>query len=176
MIPSSNRQAANIQNSQHSTGPKTEDGKSRVVLNGLSHGLTGQTVVLPSDDLAAYNKFTQQFHDELKPSGVLESQLVQTISDTYWRLNRVTSMENSLFSLSIDDQPNQGPTPEDVDVLAKLSLYESRLNRKLEKAKAELKQLQQERKQAVREALVNAAEVLKMKQALKESWNPSDDG
>src|SRR5690349_10568602 len=111
MIPISNRAAANIQNAQHSTGPNTEQGKSRVVLNGLSHGLTGQTVILPSDDLLAYKKFTQQFHDELKPAGVLESQLVQTISDTYWRLNRVTAMENSLFSRSSDDQPNPGPTP-----------------------------------------------------------------
>src|SRR5689334_3426800 len=148
MLISSNRQAANIQNAQHSTGPKTEQGKSRVVLNGLRHGLTGQTVILPSDDFLAYKKFTQQFHDELKPAGVLESQIVQTISDTYWRLNRLTSMENSLFSLSIDEQLDQGPTPEQhaqfaqakwaaegVDILAKLSLYESRLTRKLEKAK-----------------------------------------
>jgi hypothetical protein len=62
--------------------------------------ITGQTVVLPSEDLAAYKKHGAQFHTELKPEGLLESKCVQTIAETYWRLDRIGAMENSLFGLA----------------------------------------------------------------------------
>ena len=35
--------------------------------NALRHGLTGQTVVLPSEDLAPYQKHCGELHTELKP-------------------------------------------------------------------------------------------------------------
>src|SRR5215831_8180950 len=83
--PGHSRQAdANRRNSLHSTGPVTPEGKRKASLNALRHGLTGQTVVLPSDDLAAYQKSCAQFHAELKPKGLLEAKAVQTIADTYW--------------------------------------------------------------------------------------------
>ena len=36
------RLAANRQNAQASTGPRTPEGKQRTRLNGIRHGLTGQ--------------------------------------------------------------------------------------------------------------------------------------
>jgi hypothetical protein len=48
------RAAVNRKNAARSTGPRSEGGKRRSSLNALRHGLTGQTVVLPEDDLAAY--------------------------------------------------------------------------------------------------------------------------
>ena len=35
------------------TGPRTEAGKKRTRFNALRHGLTGQIVVMPAEDLAA---------------------------------------------------------------------------------------------------------------------------
>src|SRR6266850_1825082 len=81
------RSARNRANASHSTGPKTEAGKKRSCLNAMRHGLTGQTIVLPAEDLNAYNHFTQQCFDELKPVGFLEKQLAQIIADTSWRLH-----------------------------------------------------------------------------------------
>src|SRR5436190_13328446 len=97
----SNRAAINRHNAAFSTGPVTPQGKRRVSLNALRHGLTGQTVVLPEDDLAAYRRSSAQFHAELKPHGLLETKAVQTIADTYWRLDRIRAMENNLFALGV---------------------------------------------------------------------------
>ena len=90
-----NRQAnANRRNATHSTPPVTPEGlahrpfvplcapkKTRASLNALRHALTGQTVVLPADDLAAYQRSCAEFHAELKPNGLLETKLVQAIAD-----------------------------------------------------------------------------------------------
>ena len=62
------------------------------------------------------------------------------------------------------------------DLLARLSLYEQRLNRTLTLAKAELKQLQQERAEAARGALQSAAKIRNLKQALNQPWQPQQDG
>ena len=51
--------------------------------------------------------------------------------------------------------PRAGPRP--------LSLYEHRLNRTLEKAKAELKELQKERAKSREKALEQASEIAKLK-------------
>jgi len=138
------RAAVNHRNAARSTGPRTEEGKRRSSLNALRHGLTGQTVVLPEDDLAAYQKHCAQFHAELKPQGLLETKAVQTIADTYWRLDRIRAMENNLFSLGFHELSGELSSDDPAihcalvqaksldgrgDLLARLSLYEQRLNR-----------------------------------------------
>jgi hypothetical protein len=190
---STDRAEINRQNATHSRGPVTQEGKRRVSLNALRHGLTGHTVVLPSEDLAAYQKHCGEFHTELKPQGLIESKCVQTIADTYWRLDRIRAMENNLFGLAVsseeDPEAEMPPDPlihsalaqaksleQHSDLLTRLSLYEHRLNRTLEKAKAELKQLQQERAKSREKALEQAADIAKLKKALHLPWEPPHDG
>jgi hypothetical protein len=201
------RAEINRQNAAHSRGPISPEGKRRVSLNALRHGLTGHTVVLPSEDLAAYQKHCGEFHTELKPEGLIESKCVQTIADTYWRLDRIRAMENTLFGLAVSSggagfslqpglqprsesqEPEMSPDPlidcalaqakaleQHSDLLTRLSLYEHRLNRTLEKAKAELKQLQQERAKSREKALAQAAEIAKLKEALRQPWDPHENG
>jgi hypothetical protein len=185
------RSAANRHNAARSTGPRTEEGKKRSSLNALSHGLTGQTVVLPEDDLAAYQKHCAQFHAELKPQGLLETKAVQTIADTYWRLDRIRAMENNLFSLGFHELSGELSSDDPAihcalaqaksldgrgDLLTRLSLYEQRLTRTLAQAKAELKQLQQERAEAEQDALRAAASIRNLKQALNQPWDSEQHG
>src|SRR6266849_1359689 len=173
----SNRAVINRKNAAFSTGPVTGPGKSRASLNALRHGLTGQTVVLPTDDLAAYRESCRQFHTEFKPVGLLETKAVQTIADTHWRLDRIRAMENNLFALGFHDNSERISTEDPAircalaqakavesnsDVLVRLSLYEQRLNRTLVQAKAELKQLQQERRDAEEHALESAQKICKL--------------
>src|SRR6266849_6243146 len=73
--PPSNRAETNRANAQHSTGPRTDAGKQRSSLNALRHGLTGHTIVLPSDDLAAYERFSKGFFNQYQPKNPTEVQL-----------------------------------------------------------------------------------------------------
>ena len=185
-----NRQTeANRRNAVHSTGPVTAEGKRRASLNALRHGLTGQTVVLPADDLAAYQRSCAEFHAELKPKGLIETKLVQAIADTCWRLDRIRAMENNLFALAIEEQEPLSSDPlisaalaqaksldERSDLFTRLSLYEQRLNRTLEKAHAQLKQLQNERAQAEARALEAAEKIRNLKEAQKQPWQPEENG
>jgi len=152
---------ANRTNAQQSTGPKTEEGKKRAALNAMRHGLTGHIIVLPSEDLAEYKRHTQRFFDEFKPQGALEEQLVQTVSDTAWRLNRVPAVEANILSLGINRHKRHIRTDEpeirvalaaavtvrnQSQALANISIYEQRLSRQFHRALDELRKVQAERR------------------------------
>jgi hypothetical protein len=193
MIPSTSepitdRALINRANAQHSTGPKTEEGKQRSSLNALRHGLTGQTIVLPSDDLAAYQRHIQSYVTEYKPKGPTETQLVQTLADTAWRLNRVSALENNLLTLGIVNNLNAEPDPvqdalsivraldSQTRVLANLSLHGQRLSRQFEKTHALLKQIQSERIPNDEYDLRQAADLVYMHELKRKSYDPAEDG
>src|SRR5260370_16865199 len=92
------RAAINRANAQKSTGPRTEAGKQRSKLNALRHGLTGHTIVLPTEDQAAYQRHSHAFLDEYRPKGATETQLVQSLLDTSCQLNPAAPLAPNLFS------------------------------------------------------------------------------
>src|SRR5260370_17567273 len=112
---SNNRAETNRENAKKSTGPRTEAGKQRSSLNALRHGLTGHTVVLPSDDLAAYQRHCKGFHDQYQPKNPTEVQLTQTVADLSCRLNRSTAIETNLLTLGITEKSNSVDTENDQD-------------------------------------------------------------
>jgi hypothetical protein len=65
---------ANRRNARQSTGPRTEVGKKISSLNALRHGLTSCIVVLPTEDLAAYKTFSEEFLVDLAPETFAERQ------------------------------------------------------------------------------------------------------
>jgi hypothetical protein len=102
---SSDRQiAANKRNSQFSTGPRTPDGKSRVALNAVKHGLTAKTVVLPHEDLDEFEAFRGAMLIDAAPQGALEEMLVEKISADAWRLRRVPVLEAALHIIERERQ------------------------------------------------------------------------
>src|SRR5216683_1126543 len=158
----------NRANARHSTGPKTEAGKQRSSLNALRHGLTGHTIVLPTEDMAAYQRFTKRFFDDLKPFGILEEQLVQSIADTSWRLNRIPALENNLLALGFAEHSDHIITEhpevhaalaiaealrEQTKAFSALSMHGQRLSRQFERTLQQLRELQAERRAAEQTAL-----------------------
>jgi len=185
------RSARNRKNASHSTGPKTEAGKKRSSLNAYRHGLTGQTIILPAEDLVAYQAFTRTFFDDYKPVGTLEKQLVQSLADTSWRLNRVAALEHNLIGLGFDEHSDSITTehPEahaafviiealrdETPALAVLGLHTARLSRHFEKTLKQLNDTQEKRRATEAHQLSEAAALLQMDQKQGLPYNPSEDG
>lgn len=97
---SARRLAANRANAQKSTGPKTTTGKAKSSLNAVKTGLTGHTVLLPADDVAAYHAHIKRLIAAFQPVGTLELQVVQTLADLQWRLNRIPGLESGFLALA----------------------------------------------------------------------------
>ncbi len=91
---------ANQQNSQHSTGPRTAEGKRQSSFNSLRHGLTSQLVVLPNEDAEAYAALRAALFRDYAPETTEEQILTQTICDSQWRLERALTLEANLIHLA----------------------------------------------------------------------------
>ena len=174
------RAAANRANSLLSTGPRSAAGKQRSSLNALSHGLTAASPVLPTEDRAAYEQHRAKFFDEYKPATPTESQLVQELVDTSWRLNRIPLLEADALARALPPaDPNQEVTFDIVDahrILASLGLHSGRLSRQFQKALASLREMQEDRRFLERRQLKEAADILIRHQRKGLAWNPADDG
>jgi len=188
---SARRAAANKANAQHSTGPRTEAGKQRTRLNALRHGLTGHTVVLPSEDHAAYQRHSQSFLDEYQPKGATEIQLIQSMIDSSWCINRAAAVETNLFSLGITEMEDRIPAGQaDADsalamamafrehsrAFAQISIYSQRLARQFERALEQLRALQEERRTHENQQLFDAATLFKVHKEDGLPYNPAEDG
>jgi hypothetical protein len=156
---------ANRANAQLSTGPRTVEGKSNSSLNALKTGLTGRTVLLPSDDLATYQAHLDRFLATHQPATDGERALVQAIADTEWRLLRIPTLEAGIYALgrlefAAEFASEQDPAVRAALIEAKtfltyqrqlnnLSIQESRLRRQREKDLAAVRRLQEERTRKV---------------------------
>ena len=80
---------ANRLNAQHSTGPKTPEGKARVSKNALKHGFFAQDVVLQGEDPGnEFSQLLEALHEEWQPATVTLHYLVETLAAAMWRLRR----------------------------------------------------------------------------------------
>jgi hypothetical protein len=151
---------ANRANAQFSTGPTTPEGKAKSSLNAVTTGVTGRTVLLPSDDVAAYEAHIRSFSLRFKPSGDHEHELVQSLADTQWRLNRIPALEAGIYALghiefaSKFDDHDESLRAAMIDAhvyltyekqLRNLHIQESRLRRQYQSDLSELTELQSER-------------------------------
>ncbi len=167
---------ANQTNAQHSTGPRTDEGKARSRYNARRHGLTGQFYVMDEADRLAYLDFENGLFEDLAPATNYERQLAISIAQDHWRMNRVKGIEHNTLGLGheehIDDEDIEAASPaagtavtnartwrSDNKGFANMALYESRLHRMITKNKKDLDALQAKR-QAAEAAAREEAELL----------------
>jgi hypothetical protein len=179
-----NRIETNRANAQHSTGPKTAAGKKISSLNALRHGLTGQLIVMPTEDLVAYQSHLKSFTDEYRPSGATEANLVQALADTSWRLNRVAALETNLLTLTavLAPDPISGAVSMAAAIethskaLANLSMHSQRLSRQFERTVAQLRDLQKTRREQEERELGILLDIMKIYKDKGKTYDPSEDG
>jgi len=166
-MASLNQLAANHANAQLSTGPTSSEGKAKISHNALKTGLTGRTVLLPTEDVAAYQAHIERIFQQFAPESDEEKRLTQSLADTLWRLDRIPSLEAGIYAIGRRELAAQFADEEDEAVrkamieaqvfltyrrdLNNLSVQEARLRRQYEKDEAELQRLVAEREKAARD-------------------------
>ncbi len=159
---------ANRANSQHSTGPKTEAGKAVSAFNAVKSALTGRTILLPNDDIPRYQTLAQKMIDFHKPFDYMEGLLVQSLTDTEWRLQRIPALDAAVYALASREMGatlSEDPEAAQLQVEMKyerqfrnLRLQETRLRRMYREDLARLEQIQAARKEAAEAAAEEEAE------------------
>ncbi|MGD1072914.1 MAG: hypothetical protein ABSB15_22555 [Bryobacteraceae bacterium] len=188
---SDRQQRANQINALKSTGPRTEEGKQKVRLNGLRHGLTGQVSVMTDDNRREHDEFCNPILARLSPDGPLELQLANLIAHDHWRLNRVHSIEDGIFALGHGYPQNQidsGAPQADVafseavtfmrsskEILL-LTTYESRINRNIKRNMEQLNQLQTERQAHLKKDREEAQLLHQLAESKSQAFDPAQNG
>ena len=100
--------AANKANAAHSTGPKTETGKSRSSKNRLTFGLFTISDFVREDESESYTKICTSLWSELSPAGTIEEAFTTEIMSATWRLRRCRMVEEDIAQIAVLD-PMQDP-------------------------------------------------------------------
>ncbi len=131
--------AANRENSKHSTGPKTAEGKAKSARNSITHGIFARQLLTGAtpETAAEISTLTAGIWEFYQPAGVIEELLVQKIAVEVVRLTRIMGFERKEFSRqSIFHFP----------VVDRLLRYSAAADRGLYRAIEELERLQTARK------------------------------
>jgi hypothetical protein len=178
-MPTPAQYAANRLNAEKSHGPTSQAGKARSKMNALRHGLTARVVVLPSEDMAAYQAFSKEIVDSLDPQTPVERQFAQTVADNQWRINRIRSIEDGMLGMGHFEAAGNFDCPsseihsamtaarafrDDSKSFVNLSIYEQRLHRSMKESLRQLKELQTERREREKTEMDDAIRLLKTQQ------------
>jgi hypothetical protein len=154
------RALINRANAQKSTGPTSRAGKQRSSMNAVRHNLSGQHLMLLDTEAEAYNRMAASLLIDLNPKTEPERQIAQKVIHINFRLNRLTTIENNIFSFGLVSNESDSPNDDRIEVMAAqtrawieransfdcLGRYEARLSRQLLKYQEEFERLQAERK------------------------------
>jgi hypothetical protein len=133
--------SANQSNAQHSTGPRTLEGKQQVSKNAVRHGLTARHPVVRDDEREAFAALRDGLTAELDPQGAVEEVVFQQILLAAWNLQRFSRLEAEASTGTLEDFTN----PATLAVLDRLSRYQTRAQRDWSRGIAELRILQTNR-------------------------------
>ncbi|MBI3320109.1 MAG: hypothetical protein HYZ89_05940 [Candidatus Omnitrophica bacterium] len=133
-------------------------------LNALTHGLTAEQIVLPTEDPDQFQDLLHDLLDQYQPVGLHEHQLVEDMVVARWRLRRFRLLDTGFYQMRLEAsaqyaEQNHGEDLSDAvrlayavqgqwtTILASMSRCEARVERSFYRALHEL-QLSQARRAA----------------------------
>ena len=145
--------------------------RDRRALNAYRHGLTGHVLLITAEDEPHYKQHCQAIHQSLAPVGGLEIDLAQQVADDRWRLKTANSWAGAVVARGLYRPDDYCSGHEQVDAALaggriwlkdnasfdRLALYEGRLQRRVEKNLALIRQLQHDRISAAQQIIEQAA-------------------
>ena len=104
MSPSSAaRIEANRANAQHSTGPRTEQGKRASSSNSTTTGLTAAKIFVRPEEQDDFNHLQADLRAEIQPDGATQNTLFDLILHAAWNLRRCFDLESKIQNKAITD-------------------------------------------------------------------------
>src|SRR5271154_5166812 len=107
---------------QQSKSPRDLPSQQRSHLSAVKHNLSGQHMILLVTETDAYNRMGTAMLTDLKPKSEPERQIAQKIIDTNFRLNRLTSIENNMFSFGLMRNETDTAHDDRIEVMAAQTL------------------------------------------------------
>src|SRR5437879_6515816 len=89
MSTSPERRAANAANAQHSTGPRTPEGRARSSQNARTHGLTARDVLIAPDEREEFEELLNDYQMDVQPQGAAQQSLFDDLVAAAWNLRRM---------------------------------------------------------------------------------------
>jgi hypothetical protein len=94
---------ANRQNAQHSTGPRTPEGKAASRFNALKSGIDSQAQIITGEDPANLDALVAEYQQRFDTSAPECRMLVDTLISCEWLFRRLNRAEASLWEYTIMD-------------------------------------------------------------------------
>ena len=138
MVISEKQQAANRQNAQHSTGPKTPEGKAAARFNALTWSLRARSLILNREDPADYQQLWYALDAEWQPQTDTERHYLEQMSISKWLLARAADSERRVYQAKL-------PLEKEIALLDRVSARCVRLEHSFTAGLDKLKLLQKER-------------------------------
>jgi len=157
---------ANQANAQHSTGPRTEEGKAASSRNALKHGLTAKTTLMPDEDAEVFACFVAGMLASHDPFNAAETALVEEMTDVQWRLRRASRFEVRILSAESPD----------MKALNNMSLHAARLKRQYSATFKEFQQLHRTNRKHREEQMKQAELIQKADWALNRPSTLANNG
>ena len=140
MVISDKHREANRQNAQHSTGPKTPEGKAAIRFNALTYGLRIRSTILEDENAADYSQLWNELEADWLPQTRTERCYLETLVTSQWLLKRVAESERRIYD-------GMAFSEKQLVMLAYVAKQRAQLERSFRTAIADMKQSQRERSQ-----------------------------
>jgi hypothetical protein len=137
--------AANQANAQHSTGPRTAEGKAAVAQNSATLGLFCSRDLVRPEEQSEYDELRDSLQSDLRPANAMERTHAMEILHATWRLRRCALVETNLLAPTLESglDPMENATAAGIQATVDRARAHARNNLRL--ASQDLSRLQTER-------------------------------